>query len=233
MKVFIVYAHYDPTSFNAAMLKAGTDVLLDAGHQVRVSDLHTMNWKAQPGREDFLTRADNERFHYQTEQKHAGEHDAFAEDIRIELDKLLWCDALIFQFPLWWFGLPAMLKGWVDRVFVFGRVYGGGRWHDRGVKKGCRAMLALTTGGPPTMYSSRGLNGDIGTMLQPINYGMLHFVGFDVVPPFVAWAVSRVSEDVRREYLQAYCERLLTLKDTEPIAYPPLSDYDENFELKE
>jgi NAD(P)H dehydrogenase (quinone) len=38
------------------------------------------------------------------------------------MEKLLWCDALIFQFLLWWFGLPAMLKGWVDRVFAMRRI---------------------------------------------------------------------------------------------------------------
>ena len=60
------------------------------------------------------------------------------------MDKLFWCDALILQFPLWWFSLPAMLKGWVDRVFASGgRIYGGGKWYDRGVFAGKRWRTAL------------------------------------------------------------------------------------------
>ena len=46
------------------------------------------------------------------------------------MDKLAWCEVLIFQFPLWWLGLPAILKGWVDRVFAVGRAYGGGGARD-------------------------------------------------------------------------------------------------------
>lgn len=73
------------------------------------------------------------------------------------MDKLFWCDALILQFPLWWFGLPAILKGWVDRVFASGRrIYGGGKWYDRGVFAGKRAMCSVTIGGPPPIYSDRG-----------------------------------------------------------------------------
>ena len=98
------------------------------------------------------------------------------------MDKLFWCDALILQFPLWWFGLPAILKGWVDRVFASGgRIYGGGKWYDRGVFAGKRAMCSVTIGGPPPIYSSRGLNGPIGTTLFPINHGILYFIGFTVI----------------------------------------------------
>jgi NAD(P)H dehydrogenase (quinone) len=57
------------------------------------------------------------------------------------MDKLFWCDALILQFSLWWLGMPAILKGWVDRVLAAGgRVYGGGLWRDRGVFVAKRAM---------------------------------------------------------------------------------------------
>jgi NAD(P)H dehydrogenase (quinone) len=45
-------------------------------------------------------------------------------------------DLLIMQFPLWWFGLPAILKGWVDRTFAMGRLYGGGKVYGSGVMKG-------------------------------------------------------------------------------------------------
>jgi hypothetical protein len=49
---------------------------------------------------------------------------------------------------LWWFGLPAALKGWAERVFAMGRTYGGGHIDETGVFRGKRALLSLTTGGP-------------------------------------------------------------------------------------
>lgn len=158
---------------------------------------------------------------------------SFSQEIQAEIHKLFWCDVLIFQFPLWWFGLPGILKGWVDRVFAMGTIYGGGRFYDNGVLQGRKAMLSLTTGGPETMYSPTGLNGDINNILFPINYGIFRFVGFDVLPPFVAYAVAHGDDEQRLAYLEQYRQRLLTLETTPPIEYPSLSDYEPGtFKLK-
>ncbi|MFB2938525.1 NAD(P)H-dependent oxidoreductase [Aerosakkonemataceae cyanobacterium BLCC-F154] len=163
---------------------------------------------------------------------HATEVNGFAPDIQAEMEKLEWCDLLIIQFPLWWFSLPAILKGWVDRVFAMGKIYGGGRWYDNGVFQGKKAMLSLTTGGPENMYTAIGINGNINEILFPINHGILRFVGFEVLPPFIAWAVAHADEEKRQAYLTEYKKRLLNIESTEPIFYPPLSDYDDRFQLK-
>lgn len=60
--------------------------------------------------------------------------------MRAELDKLLACDLLVLSFPVFWFSVPAILKGWIDRVLVSGSVYGGMRFYDRGGFKGKRAV---------------------------------------------------------------------------------------------
>ena len=109
---------------------------------------------------------------------------SFASDVEAEQRKLIGADFLIFQFPLWWFGLPVILKGWVDRVFAAGPTYGSGRWYSHGVFKGRRAMLSLTTVGAATNFSPAGLSGHLDSLLFQINHGILHFVGFDVLPPF-------------------------------------------------
>ncbi|WP_210214002.1 MULTISPECIES: NAD(P)H-dependent oxidoreductase [unclassified Mesorhizobium] len=157
----------------------GSGGVVAAGHEVVVSDLYAMGFNPVSDRRNFTTVRDANYYHQQTEEANAAAHDGFAPDIQAEMDKLFWCDALILQFPLWWFGLPAILKGWVDRVFASGgRIYGGGKWYDRGVFSGKRAMCSVTIGGPPPIYSDRGLNGPIGAILFPINHGMLYFVGF-------------------------------------------------------
>src|SRR5258708_1764119 len=94
-----------------------------------------------------------------------------------------------FQFPLWWHGMPAILKGWIDRVFASGgHIYGGGKWYDRGVFTGKRAMCSVTIGGGAPMYSENGLNGPITSTLFAINHGVLYFTGFAVVEPFLVHA---------------------------------------------
>ncbi|MDP6706625.1 MAG: NAD(P)H-dependent oxidoreductase [Alphaproteobacteria bacterium] len=233
MKYFIVHAHHEPKSFNGALTRAAAEALPEHGHEVVVSDLHAMGFDAVSDRDNFTTVADPGYLKQQQEEMFASEHDGFAPDILAEMEKLDCCDALVFQFPLWWFGLPAILKGWVDRVFAMGRVYGGRRWYEHGVFAGKRAMVSLTTGGGPNFYAADGLNGDLEMILFPINHGMLRFTGFDVVPPFVAWSPARVGDEERAAYLEAYVARLLDIQNIQPIAYPALDDYDpKTFRLK-
>jgi NAD(P)H dehydrogenase (quinone) len=60
---------------------------------------------------------------FKQKRAHATEHDGFAGELLTEMESLEWCDGLIFSFPLWWFGMPAILKGCVDRVFAYGHIY--------------------------------------------------------------------------------------------------------------
>lgn len=236
MNVLIVHAHAEPKSFNGALTRQAQAVLTAAGHQVKISDLYAMGFDPVSDRRNFTSIKNPDYYRQQTEEAHASQINGFAPEIAAELEKLEWCDVLIFQFPLWWFSMPAILKGWVDRVFASGRAYGGGRWYDNGVFSGKKAMVSLTTGGGDNaegIYSETGLNGNIHDILFPINHGIFRFVGFDVLPPFIAYGVSRTSEEKRQAYLEEYAQRLLAIPDTAPIAYPSLSEYDENFRLKQ
>jgi NAD(P)H dehydrogenase (quinone) len=233
MRIFIVHAHPEPQSFNGAMTRAAADALTGAGHGVVVSDLYAMGFNPVSDRRNFTTVHNPDYYRQQAEEAHAVAHDGFASDIQAEMDKLFWCDALILQFPLWWFGLPAILKGWIDRVFASGgRTYGGGKWYDRGVFVGKRAMCSVTIGGPSPIYSDRGLNGPISSILFPINHGMLYFTGFAVIEPFLVHAPVRISDSERAAHLDRYRERVLTLATAPTISYPGLDDYDERFVLK-
>ncbi|SDI21170.1 MULTISPECIES: NAD(P)H-dependent oxidoreductase [Bradyrhizobium] len=233
MRVFVVHAHPEPKSFNGAMTRQATEGLTAAGHEVAVSDLYAMGFNAVSDRRNFTTTHDPHYYRQESEESYAAAHDGFSSDIQAEMDKLFWCDALILQFPLWWFGVPAILKGWVDRVFASGgKIYGGGKWFDRGVLAGKRAMCSTTIGGQPPMYSAHGLSGPISTILFPINHGMLYFTGFTVVEPFIVHAPRRISCEDRAEYLARYRDRVLGLATAPTISYPKLDDYDEQFVLK-
>lgn len=211
MRFFIVHAHHESTSFNAAMTREATAALEAAGHEVVVSDLYAMGFDPVSDRRNFTTVANPERLRQQTEEAYASEHDGFAPELKAEMAKLAWCDVLILQFPLWWLGLPAILKGWVDRVFAVGPAYGGGRHFEKGVFRGKRAICALTVGGSATTYSSQGMYAPIETVLYPINHGILGFVGFAVLDPFTVYAPVRQSDDERRANLARYRERVLAI----------------------
>jgi NAD(P)H dehydrogenase (quinone) len=189
-----------------------------AGHRVEVADLYAEGFDPVAGPADFAERADEARLHMQREQQHAVQTETLAADVRRELDRLERADLVVLVAPLWWFGLPAMLKGWVDRVFVFGRVYGNGLTFGTGPLRGKKAMLALTTGGPQAAYSEGGLHGPIETLLHSVQHGVFRFTGMDAVEPFLAWGAGWVDDARREEYLDAFSARLASLTSDEASA---------------
>ena len=226
MRVFIVHAHHEATSFNASMTREAVAALTQAGHEVIVSDLFAMGFDPVSDRRNFKSKADSRRLRQQAEEAYASAHDGFVPELQAEMDKVAWCDILIFQFPIWWLGLPAILKGWVDRVFAVGRAYGGGRWFDGGVFAGKRAMCALTVGGLEPVYSKVGVYAPIEQILFPVHRGIFGFTGFSVIEPFVVYGPNRITEEERRSYLDRYRRRVLSL-DTAPIlAALKTEDYD-------
>lgn len=216
MRVLIIFAHSEPASFNGAMLRAGVAALTAAGHEVAVSDLYAMGFDPVSDRRNFATVANPGELRQQAEEAHAAANDGFVPDLQAEMDKLAWCDVLVFQFPIWWLGLPAILKGWVDRVFAVGRAYGGGRWFEGGFFVGKRAMCAVSVGGLEDVYSAKGVYAPIEELLFPIHRGIFAFTGFSVIEPFVVYGPGRIGSEERAAYLDRYVERLLTL-DTAPI----------------
>ncbi|GMV26011.1 MAG: hypothetical protein AMXMBFR58_20420 [Phycisphaerae bacterium] len=228
--VFIVHAHHEPASFNAAMTQRARRVLAGDGHEVIVSDLYAMGFDPVSDRRNFTTVKDPAFLKQQREEAHASEHDGFSSDIAAEMAKLERCDALIFQFPMWWFGVPAILKGWIDRVMAAGRVYGNGKWYERGAFKGKRAMVAMTTGGPASMFDGWGLNPSLESILRPIQHGVFWFTGFQPLPPFIAWQVSRATTEDRARMLDEYEARLHSLFTTTPLRYPGVDDCDDRYQ---
>ncbi|WLB23960.1 NAD(P)H-dependent oxidoreductase [Bradyrhizobium japonicum] len=227
MKVLIVFAHPEPRSLNSALLDVAVSQLKRLGHDVQVSDLYAQGWKSEVDRRDFPSLAQAERLKPAAASKQAFEADTLTGDVKAEIEKLLWADVLILQFPLWWFSMPAILKGWVDRVFAYGFAYGVGehsdkRWGDRygdGTLKGKRAMLVVTAGGWAEHYSGRGVNGPIDDLLFPINHGILYYPGYDVLPPFVVYRVDRLDEAGFAPIAEGLRERMRTLATTAPIPY--------------
>lgn len=204
MNVLIVHAHHEPTSFNGSMVAIAVETLTKAGHDVRLSDLYAIKFDPVSDRRNFTTTADARRLDQQVEERHAAAHGGFAGDIAEEMDKVAWCDLLIFQFPLWWMGMPAIMKGWIDRVFALKFAYGDGRWFENGWLSGKRAMLSLTVGGTERAYSDEGMYGPIDVIVEPINRGVLRFVGFSVIDPFVVYGPSRLDDHARSKALRTY-----------------------------
>ncbi len=232
MNVLIVFAHNEPYSFNAAMKNLAVDVMRSQGHEVVVSDLYAMNFNPVASASDFCQRANSEYLIYALEQRNAFANQSFSEDIAEEIKKLQWADMIIFNFPIYWFGMPAIMKGWIDRVFISGLCYGGRRIYDKGGLIGKSAMLAFSLGGQPHMFGEGAIHGDLDVMLQPILRGMLAYVGLTVLPSYAAYHVPYISNEARLKILDDYRNHLLTLNDRSPLIFSSLNDFDDQFYRK-
>ncbi|MEW2398133.1 NAD(P)H-dependent oxidoreductase [Streptomyces sp. NPDC046862] len=198
----IVHAHPEPHSFSTAQMTTAAQSLSEAGYRVQVLDLYADGWAPTLAREEFAPV--DGPFKPQAEQMRAVEEGTLDAAVRAHLDQLLAADLLVLSFPLWWFSLPAVLKGWVDRVFVMGGVFGG----DHGLfgnaaLAGKRAMLLFTTGGPSESFQSGGAFGPMHDFLFHIHRGMLEFVGFQVLDPVVTYGPARMTDQERTAALGA------------------------------
>lgn len=227
MKIFIVFAHSEPQSLNGSLLQVSVQKLESQGYSVQVSDLYAMKWKSHADRDDFPHVEAEARFRIAQASAEATAAGTLADDVKSEQGKLLWADTVIFQFHLWWYSMPAIMKGWFDRVYSCGWAHGFGkptatRWSERygeGIMLDKRAMLVATVGGWKEHYSSRGITGPMDDVLYHINHGRLYYTGFQVLPSFVLYLVDKFDEDEdSTAAADELRERLRTLSDTPPIA---------------
>jgi NAD(P)H dehydrogenase (quinone) len=213
MNVLLVYAHPEPTSFTGALKDTAREALRDAGCAVEVSDLYADKFNPVAGRHDFAGVADGKRFHYQTEQGNAYETGTFAPDVAREQQRFLKADLVIWLYPIWWGGVPAILKGWFDRVLAYGFAYVDGRRFDTGFFPEKSGLLCLSTGGTQQRFSADGVYGDIHTVLWPAQRLMVEYLGMEALEPFVAYGTPRVDEEVRKSYLQQWRARVREVAD--------------------
>ncbi|QID16246.1 NAD(P)H-dependent oxidoreductase [Nitrogeniibacter mangrovi] len=227
MNVLIVFAHNEPQSFNAAMKDLAVSELEAQGHRVQVSDLYAMRWNPVASAADFGSRKNPDYLVYALEQRHNYEAGTLAPDIAAEVEKVKWADFILFNFPIYWYGMPAIMKGWIDRVFISGLCYGGRRIYDRGGLAGKRAMLAFSLGGQEHMFGEGAIHGELDLLLRPIQRGMLAYVGLTVLPPFIAWHVPYVTDAARAALLADYRTRLRQLDTLAPLRFARMADFDD------
>jgi NAD(P)H dehydrogenase (quinone) len=203
VNVLIIYAHHEPTSFTSAMKNMAIEALSAQGHNIVVSDLYGQGFNAVAQKWDFVTTSGG-HFNYMLEQRHAARLDnAFSPDILGEIQKLQAAELILFVTPIWWFSVPAILKGWFDRVLAMGVTWDGGKTYENGLLRGKQAMVVASAGGPAEYYKPDGKHkATPQQILHPINHGTLAFCGLNVHEPFVALNVLGLDDNGRAKIMQ-------------------------------
>lgn len=227
MNVLIVFAHPDPRSLNASLRDVCVAELQALGHRVEVSDLYAMRFNPVVDRTDFPLLPPDGRLKVAQASGQGYAAARLTEDVLAEIGKLQRADAIILHFPLWWYSMPAILKGWIDRVFACGFAYGVGehsdaKWGERfgeGSLVGKRAMVITSMGGWAEHYSARGINGPLDDILFPIQHNILFYPGAAVLPPFVVYRADRLQPEDFPPIAGALRTRMQNLFTETPIAY--------------
>ncbi len=168
MNVLIVHAHPEKRSFNGALTDTAVRTLSEQGHTVVVSDLYAMDWNPSLAQREFPELAPDDFFNPAKEQEDAFANKSVCREVALEQGKVRAADLVIFQFPVWWFSMPAILKGWVDRVLSRGFAYASGRKYDTGMLKASapcsaspleqRTLYTLPMGSMGICITSSGLS---------------------------------------------------------------------------
>jgi len=202
MKAHIVFTHPNLQSFNDQMRNIAIQTLEEMGWTVSVSDLHQMKFKAAADEEDFTSLSNEGFFDLQKEQSMALQNQSFSEDIKREHQLLHEADLIIFQFPLWWESMPALMKGYIDRVFSMGWAYGGGK-----ALAGKSVLVSTTTGAPDFVWIPEN-RWTIKDTFKHLFVGTFKLCGMQSLEPFIAYSAKRMSEEDKNLTFEKYKQYL-------------------------
>lgn len=199
MKALIVFAHPKKESFTHSLVQRLSDSLIEKGYEVNLRDLYAMNFQPVLAGEDAV---------HIKEGRFVRDNEDFPEDVRQEQQFIEESDLLIYVFPIWWNGMPAIMKGYVDRVFQHGFAYSfeSDEPKKRFSKK--RVLFFSPTGQPQNEDSSdTPLNRAIKTVtsewmfgsngaeiIDHVFYGKVPYLSRDELTKYLADAENRIKE---------------------------------------
>ncbi len=203
MNALVVHAHPEPRSFCSALKDTAAAELGALGCEVTVSDLYAERFRPDLSADDFTSRQNGSFLRPMEEQRHGVTTGTLARDVAREVERLREADLLVLTAPMWWFSVPAMLKGWFDRVLVNGYAYGTVKaWTGPLTDK--RSLLAMTCSYEQAGFRAGGSIGELEPLLRPLQQGTLAYCGFQVLEPFMAYAADEVDDGARASMLESF-----------------------------
>jgi NAD(P)H dehydrogenase (quinone) len=165
MNTLVIYAHPNPASFSSALKSKIEQTLIAKGDNVKVRDLYEMNFNSVLSANDLAG-------------VYSGNTPA---DIVAEQEIITWANTIVMVYPIWWTGLPAIAKGYIDRVFTYGFAYKVGEQGIEGLLKGRKAILVTPHGTPKEYYEPSGM---WKSLMQTQDKGIFEFCGIEVSKHF-------------------------------------------------
>ena len=162
LKHLIIYCNPNPKSLSAVYKEAVMELTEMSGNAMNVRDLYNIGFHPVLEQSDF----------------DAVKHGQIPEEVKVEQDYIQWADLLTFIYPIWWTGMPALMKGYIDRVFTKGFAYnmdeeGQLQW----LLAGKKVVILNNMGFPYDYYDKIGM---LQSMKQTSDQGIFEFCGIEV-----------------------------------------------------
>lgn len=188
MRCLVVYVHLNPFSFNHAIKEEVVYLLKAKGHEVVVSDLYEIDFNAVLKPEDLNLMYEG----------------GVAPDVKTEQDRIRWADLMLFVYPIWWTGFPAILKGYIDRVFTYGFAFSldANGWVQP--LKGKKVLLFSTHGQPEWVYRDRMYD----SLRDTQDVGVFGFCGMEVLRHVFFPGIMNSTDEQRHDYLESISDVL-------------------------
>jgi NAD(P)H dehydrogenase (quinone) len=182
MKYLIIIAHPNSASFSSSLIKALSEHLANAGNEVKIRNLYEIGFNPVLSADDFSSFADNQT----------------PKDIAAEQEYVKWAEHIIFAFPVWWGGMPAILKGYLDRVLAEGFAY---EYVDNGSSG--NGLLSYLKGSTicATGLSSEDFKDSQNAMKVITEKTIFGFTGIKPCKQLFYGSVPIVSDEVRKSYI--------------------------------
>ncbi|KRF06772.1 NAD(P)H dehydrogenase [Paenibacillus sp. Soil766] len=185
MNHLIVYAHPRKESFNHAIMETTVQSLRQKGHEVNVRDLYAMEFQPVISSSEILG--------------------SVGEEIKKEQEYLIWADVITFIYPIWWTGLPAIVKGYIERVFSYGFAYRYVNGEQKGLLKGKKAIIINTQGKSHSQYAASGMD---KALILTSDIGIFEYCGLEVLNHVIFESVPSSEEATRTDWLEQIKEKV-------------------------
>lgn len=176
MKNLIVYAHPNPASLNHFLKQTIVESLEESGQEIIVRDLNEFNFNPVLSLDDINGQRMGQ----------------VADDVKIEQDFITWADRIIFVYPIWWTSMPAVMKGYIDRVFSYGFAYRYDQGIQKGLLEGKKTIIINSHGKSNAEYAESGLD---KALALTSDTGIFNYCGFEIQQHFYFDKADRASSE--------------------------------------
>ena len=165
MKNLIIYAHPNPASLNHFFKQTVVEILENQEHEIVIRDLNKINFNPVLSLDDMSGQRMGQ----------------VAADVKKEQDFINWADRIIFVYPIWWTGMPAIMKGYIDRVFSYGFAYRYDQGIQKGLLAGKKTIIINSHGKSNAEYAESGLG---KALALTSDTGVFNYCGFEIQKHF-------------------------------------------------